>query len=72
MSRYYDRYDKDGEPLSILPPMPEASATVTLAVPPPDDTAPPFDDADMLYEDLRHRGLSHANARARVAEVFGL
>lgn len=71
MSRYYSCYDKDGEPVSILPPTPEASVEFTVAMP-PDDHGLPLDDAELLYDNLRWKGKTHAQARAAVRERFGV
>lgn len=71
MSRYYSCYDKDGEPISILPQMPKASVEITAAVPASEPDGA-LDEADLLYDDLRWKGKTHAQARAAVRERFGV
>lgn len=72
MSGYYDRYDTFGEPHSILP-MREPEGLSDNAV--RDQLGASLrhmDDADLLYETLRHRGATHEQARAAVGERFRL
>lgn len=74
MSRYYKNYDAYGEPRSILKPAPVPPCPLT---PSGEAIAARFEreatacvDAEEVYENLRHQGFGHTEARAIIAERF--
>ncbi|MBP8235144.1 MAG: hypothetical protein KAY22_22865 [Rhizorhabdus sp.] len=74
MSRTYDDYDAYGEPRSVLKPAPVPPCPLTPTGEPIEARfereASACIDAESVYEDLRHQGFGHTEARAIVAERF--
>lgn len=75
MSRYYMQYDAHGEPRALVWPDQTLAANVVSErkiLDRLEQHAVRCGNADDLYETLREQGLSHSEARARVAERFGV
>lgn len=72
---YSDNYDKDGEPKSIIKPIPESPLPRQSHREITDNFARTIykaNAADELFERLRDEGMSYAKARAKIEEFLRL